>query len=133
LLAAPTENIELLTKLPTVSEYWSHLLSASIIVLPYNPKAYGDGRGSGIFEEALTIGLPMVCSATSFFVDRLGHMGFAELIFRPYTAAALVQKLLEIVPKLANYDAMLARSQDRFNAGSSAEILLRKLCDSKPS
>jgi hypothetical protein len=35
------------------------LLSADLVVLPYNPQSYKN-RGSGIFSEATTLGIPVV-------------------------------------------------------------------------
>lgn len=91
------KNMHFVVSVPDHDEYWSLLTGASLVLLPYDPIAYGDGRGSGVFEEATGIGTPVLCSAAPFFVDRLAPLGADSPIFRPYSAAALFARTVEVM------------------------------------
>lgn len=98
-----SENMHFILNVPDHDEYWSYLSGASLVLLPYDPVVYGDGRGSGVFEEAKATGTPVLCSAAPFFVDQLSNLGEDSLIFHSYTAGALLERTVEIMPRIDTY------------------------------
>ena len=119
------DNMHFILNVPDHAEYWNYLAGASLVLLPYDPVAYGDGRGSGVFEEAKALGTPVLCSGAPFFVDGLSQLGAESLIFRPYSAAALFDKAVEVM-------ATIDRHRDRFQecaqrAGQGADGFINRL------
>ena len=119
-----SKNIRFLLEVPDHESYWNWLTGASLILLPYDPAAYGDGRGSGIFEEALAAGVPMICSTAPFFVEKLTALGYPELIFEPYTASALLRKTIEVMGAIGRYRAAFAETATRLRRSDSAAQFL---------
>lgn len=102
------KNIRFILELPDHNEYWSLLSNAALIVLPYDPVAYGDGRSSGIFREALHAGVPTVCSTAPFFVEELTGRGVPDLLFEPYTSDALFQKISQTMSDIERFRRIFA-------------------------
>jgi len=119
------KNMHFILNVPDHDEYWDYLAGASLVLLPYDPVAYGDGRGSGVFGEAIGAGTPALCSAAPFFVDRLSQLDEGSLIFHPYSAAALLEKTVSVMSTIDRY-------RNRFGeiarqAGNGADRFLERL------
>jgi glycosyltransferase involved in cell wall biosynthesis len=64
-LAKSRDNVSLTVTPVSLDGYAQLLTSADIVLLPYDPDAYGE-RGSGIAEEAEWVGLPYVAPKVAF-------------------------------------------------------------------
>jgi glycosyltransferase involved in cell wall biosynthesis len=124
-LAAP--NVTHVADHCSLARYGELLRSASIIVLPYDPRAYADDQGSGVLCEALAMGIPVVCSGTGAFAEELEALGCPELIFRPYTADALVGRLLAVLSDYARYRSLFAERAPGFEAMAAPRRLFERL------
>ena len=111
----------------TPSGYAELLRSASIAVLPYDPRAYKTDQGSGILCEALAMGIPVICSAAEYFVEQLARLGFPELVFRPYTGEALAAKIVEIAAAYPRYREAFAAQAGASEGRFAPEHLLDRL------
>ena len=111
LRALDAPNVTHVREFATPSGYAELLRSASIAVLPYDPAAYPADQGSGILCEALAMGIPVIGSEAQYLVDQLTRLGCPELVFRPYTGAALAAKIVEIAAVYPRYrDAFAAQA-----------------------
>jgi hypothetical protein len=117
-------NMHFILNVPDHNEYWNYLAGASLVLLPYDPVAYGDGRGSGIFEEAKAIGTPVLCSAAPFFIDQLSGYDGDPPIFQPYTAAALFRRTVEVMSQIDTYRERLQPAEQ---LGNGADRFLDRL------
>ena len=124
-LRAP--NVTHVGDFATPSGYAELLRSASIAVLPYDPVAYPADKGSGILCEALAMGIPVICSKAEFLVDQLARLGRPELVFRPYTGAALAAKIIEVAADYPRYREAFAAQASASGGRFAPEHLLDRL------
>jgi glycosyltransferase involved in cell wall biosynthesis len=76
------------------SDYFSCIGRARWILLPYDPEPYAE-RTSGIFIEALGLGVPVVITAGTWMATELRVRGGRGLVMPEYGAAALADCLSE--------------------------------------
>ena len=85
------EAVEIITGSLNTKNFHELVASADIMLMPYDPKAYRN-RGSGVFHEAMTFGVPMVLPTDASFsveaLDKGTAIGFDE-----YTAASIADAL----------------------------------------
>lgn len=113
-----SDNMHFILNVPDHDEYWNYLSGASLVLLPYDPAVYGDGRGSGIFEEAKSMGTPVLCSEAPFFIDQLSRLGADALIFRPYTAASMLDKAIAVMSTIDRYRDRFAPFKQQPESGA---------------
>lgn len=79
-------------------EYLALLATTDLMLLPYDPVAYGS-RSSGILAEALALGAPAVVPDACWMADVAGH-GRAVVIKPGLPVGAAVQQALDRLPAL---------------------------------
>jgi glycosyltransferase involved in cell wall biosynthesis len=125
MLCAP--NVEHIDYLPTNDQYIDLLRSLSVVLLPYDPARYANGQSSNIFYEALASGIPVICSETEFFVHELCAIGCSELIFRPYTAEALAQKIRNTARDYSRYASTFWNVRAKLDPAKNLKLLMEML------
>jgi glycosyltransferase involved in cell wall biosynthesis len=125
LLCAP--NVEHINYVPTNDQYRKLLRSSSVVLLPYDPAWYSNYQSSNIFYEALASGIPVICSETEFFAHELFSLGCSELVFRPYTAEALAEKIREVTHDYSRYVRIFSDLMARFDADKNVKQLMAML------
>jgi glycosyltransferase involved in cell wall biosynthesis len=120
-------NVEHIDYLPTNDQYIALLRSLSLVLLPYDPARYANGQSSNIFYEALASGIPVICSETEFFVHELCAIGCSELIFRPYTAEALAQKIRKTARDYSQYASTFSNVRAKFDPAKNLKLLMEML------
>lgn len=111
----------------TPSGYAELLRTASIAVLPYDPVAYPADQGSGILCEALAMGIPVICSEAEYLAEQLARLGCPELVFRPYTGAALAAKIVEVAADYPRYREAFAAHAGAAEGRFAPDHLLDRL------
>lgn len=79
-------------------QYRSWLHQADVILLPYDPSVYRT-RGSGVFTEATTLGIPTIATRGCGFASRAFAEGRAVEI-APYNSAGVAQAILQAADRL---------------------------------
>lgn len=76
------------------ARYFAALRRARWIVLPYDPAPYRM-RTSGVFIEAIGLGIPVIVPAGTWMEDELRSRGVPGLVMPAYNAGALSEALAE--------------------------------------
>ncbi len=114
-LAKSRRNVSL-SKLPAgMEDYGRHLTSADIILLPYCPDTYA-GRGSGVAEEAESIGLPYVAPKIAFSAKAVA--AGSAVAFEEWTVGGIAAAITAAVNDLQK----LTRAAEANSRGARGEF-----------
>jgi glycosyltransferase involved in cell wall biosynthesis len=102
--------VRLLDGILSGEDYDSWLTEMDVILLPYDPIAFGPARGSGIFAEAVAGGCPIVATKGTFAGDSISRQQAEGEVFAPHTSEALAGAIVRLLPRLA---ACTARAAER--------------------
>jgi glycosyltransferase involved in cell wall biosynthesis len=102
--------VRLLDGILSGEDYDSWLTETDVILLPYDPIAFGPARGSGIFAEAVAGGCPIVATKGTFAGDSISRQQAEGEVFAPHTSEALAGAIVRLLPRLA---ACTARAAER--------------------
>jgi glycosyltransferase involved in cell wall biosynthesis len=81
-----------------------------VVLLPYDPVAFGATRGSGIFAESVAAGRPVIASQGTFAGISVENNEAEGEVFAPYTSEALAAAIARLLPRLS---ACKERAADR--------------------
>jgi len=111
------KGVRLLEGILSAEDYDSWLNRTDVILLPYDPVAFGPARGSGIFAEAVAAGRPIVATQGTFAGDSVSKQEVEGEVFAPHTSEALAGAIARLLPRLA---ACTARAGERAKDYASA-------------
>jgi glycosyltransferase involved in cell wall biosynthesis len=111
----------------TSSEYLAQLLEADILLLPYDREIY-EARGSGLFNEAREIGIPVVATRGCAFAQPAFDEGWGVEIV-DHSAAGLAQALLAALKRLPHLSALAAKARAHHHADDIRTILRKVVGD----
>lgn len=113
------EGVRLLEGILSGEDYDSWLNQTDVILLPYDPIAFGPVRGSGIFAEAVAAGCPIVATQGTFAGFSIRNREAEGEVFTPHTSEALAAAITRLLPRLPACAARAAeRAKDYANAHS---------------
>ena len=122
------KGVQFLEGVLTGVEYAAWTSRIDVMLLPYDPVAFGSARGSGIFTESLAAGRPIVASKGTFAGTSVEKNEAEGEVFAPYTSEALAAAIARLIPRLP---ACRARAEERakafalhHNADAYVEVLL---------
>jgi len=106
------------------SDYLSHLLEADLLLLPYDSRVYAV-RGSGLFNEALKIGIPVVATRGCAFAQPSFDEGWGIQVSER-SSEAIADALLSALKRLP---ALSARAEETARAYQVEDVgtLLSKI------
>lgn len=105
----------------TSSEYQSRLHEADLLLLPYDQKIY-EARGSGLFNEAREIGIPVIATRGCAFARPAFDEGWGvEIVERSSTGIA--QAVLDALERLPDLSACAAKAARQSRAGDVSTLL----------
>lgn len=114
----------------TSEQYLSCLLETDLLLLPYDNKAY-ETRGSGIFNEAKEIGIPVVATRGCAFVRPAFDEGWGvEIIER--SSSGLAQAILAALQRLPDLSACAREAATKRYADDAGTILRKVVEDIRP-
>jgi glycosyltransferase involved in cell wall biosynthesis len=123
------DRVELISGALSSSAYYEILKSSSILIMPYDSKAYRN-RGSGIALEAIALGIPSVVPAAASFAGELLNLGMATA-FNKQSANEISKAVIEAIRTLPTLRQNgLAHLEARTNRPSAIEMLLENVVKS---
>ncbi|MGH6848737.1 MAG: glycosyltransferase [Methylocella sp.] len=97
----------------TSEEYDTWTSQIDVMLLPYDPVAFGAARGSGIFTESVAAGRPVVASRGTFAGTSVENNEAEGEAFAPHSSEALAAAIARLMPRLPACKARAAeRAQD---------------------
>jgi glycosyltransferase involved in cell wall biosynthesis len=122
------KGVRFLEGVLTGAEYAAWTSRLDVMLLPYDPVAFGNARGSGIFTESLVAGRPVIASKGTFAGTSIEKNEAEGEVFAPHTSEALAAAVARLIPRLA---ACRARAEERakgfalhHNADAYIDVLL---------
>jgi glycosyltransferase involved in cell wall biosynthesis len=107
------KGVRLLEGILSGEDYESWMSRMDVILLPYDPIAFGPARGSGIFAEAVAAGRPIVATQQTFAGDSISRQEAEGEVFAPHTSEALAAAILRLLLRLPDCKAQAAeRAKD---------------------
>jgi glycosyltransferase involved in cell wall biosynthesis len=99
-----------------------------VMLLPYDPVAFGAARGSAIFTESVAAGRPVIASRGTFAGTCVEDNQAEGEVFAPHTSEALAAAIARLIPRLPACKARAAvRAQDfarSHSPGAYIDVLL---------
>ena len=112
----------------TGAEYAAWTSQTDVILLPYDPVAFGAARGSGIFTESVASGRPVVASRGTFAGASVENNEAEGEVFAPHTSEELAAAIARLILRFPACNARAAERAGDFarhhNAGAYADVLL---------
>jgi glycosyltransferase involved in cell wall biosynthesis len=94
--------VKILTSALDINSYYDLLRSASLLLLPYDPKIYKN-KGSGIFDESMILGIPTIAPVDcEFAVEAIdGHRAIGIKAHSPPAISDAIIKAVDSYGQLA--------------------------------
>ena len=112
----------------TSAEYAAWTSQADVMLLPYDPVAFGAARGSGIFTESVAAGRPIVASKGTFAGASVEKNQAEGEVFAPHTSEEMAAAIARLVPRLPSCNLRAAERAAAFardhNADAYVDVLL---------
>jgi glycosyltransferase involved in cell wall biosynthesis len=115
------------TKILTSDEYHSWLLQADLVLLPYDEEVYKT-RGSGVFNEARQMGIPVVASRGCAFARPAFEGGWGVAIAER-TAKGIADALLVALADLPNLATQAEIAANKDGIEGTKSILARSIAN----
>ncbi len=113
----------------TGAEYAARTSQIDVMLLPYDPVAFGAARGSGIFTELVAAGRPVVASRGTFAGASVEKNEAEGEVFSPYTSEELAAAIMRLIPRFPACKARAAERAKAFaqrhNADVYVDVLLK--------
>jgi glycosyltransferase involved in cell wall biosynthesis len=122
------KGIRLVEGILSCEDYAFLTSGIDIMLLPYDPIAFGPARGSGIFTECVAAGRPVIAAQGTFAGGSVSEQKVEGEVFAPYTSAALAGAIARLLPRLPTCKARAAKRAKeyarRHNPDAFTEALL---------
>jgi glycosyltransferase involved in cell wall biosynthesis len=123
------KNVRLVEGVLTGAEYAAWTSQTDVMLLPYDPVAFGAARGSGIFTESVASGRPVITSRGTFAGASVEKNEAEGEVFEPYTSEKLAAAISRLIPRLPDCRVRAAERTEAFTREHSADayvdVLLR--------
>jgi glycosyltransferase involved in cell wall biosynthesis len=110
------------------ADYAAWTSRIDVMLLPYDPIAFGEARGSGIFTESLAAGRPIIASKGTFAGTSVENNQAEGEVFAPYTSEELAAAIARLMPRLPACNTKAAERAKVFarehNADANIDVLL---------
>ncbi|HTV33454.1 MAG TPA: glycosyltransferase [Methylocella sp.] len=117
-------GVEFLTGVLPADDYADWTGRTDIVLLPYDPIAFGAARGSGIFIESVVAGRPII-AAKGTFAGSAVERGEAEgETFEPYTSEALAEAIARLIGRWPLSSAQAAVKAEHFARQHNGEAYI---------
>jgi glycosyltransferase involved in cell wall biosynthesis len=108
------KDIRLVEGILSCEDYESLTGEMDVMLLPYDPIAFGPARGSGIFTESVAAGRPVVAALGTFAGESVGKNEAEGEVFAPHTSAALAAAIARLLPRLPACKASAAKRAEEY-------------------
>lgn len=113
----------------TSTEYATRTSQIDVMLLPYDPVAFGAERGSAIFTESVASGRPVVASRGTFAGVSVERDEAEGESFHPHTSEALAAAITRLIPRLPACRARAAARATAFARRHNADVYLDVLLE----
>jgi glycosyltransferase involved in cell wall biosynthesis len=121
-------DVRLVEGILSCDDYETLTSEIDVMLLPYDPIAFGPARGSGIFTESVAAGRPVVAAQGTFAGGHVSRQKAEGEVFAPFTGAALAAAIARLLPRLPACKARAAKRAKeyarRHNPDAFTEALL---------
>jgi glycosyltransferase involved in cell wall biosynthesis len=114
----------------TASDYLARLGEADILLLPYDRAIY-ETRGSGLFNEAREIGIPVVATRGCAFAQAAFDDGWGVEIAER-SGAGIAQAILDALGRLPDLSARATQAAAAYHGDDIGTVLRRVVGDVRP-
>ena len=122
------KNVRMVEGVLSSAEYAAWTSQIDVMLLPYDPIAFGGARGSGIFTESVAAGRPIIASKGTFAGTSVANNHAEGEIFAPYTSEALAAAIVRLIPMLPACNARAKERAQTFarehNADAYIDVLM---------
>jgi glycosyltransferase involved in cell wall biosynthesis len=123
------KGVRFLEGILSSEDYVSWTSQMDVMLLPYDPIAFGPARGSGIFAEAVAAGRPIVATQGTFAGGSISKQEAEGEIFAPHSSEALAGAIAKLLARLpackARAAELAADSSRRHSPDQFVEVLLK--------
>jgi glycosyltransferase involved in cell wall biosynthesis len=123
------KGVRILDGILSHEDYDTWLSQTDVILLPYDPIAFGPARGSGIFAEAVAGGRPIVATKGTFAGDSVSKQQAEGEVFAPHTSQALATAIARLLPRLTACEARAAERAKDYASSHSADAFVDTLLE----
>ena len=108
------KDVRLVEGILSFEDYETLTGQIDIMLLPYDPIAFGPARGSGIFTESVAAGRPVVAAQGTFAGGSVSRQTAEGEVFAPYTGPALAAAIARLVLRLPACTARAAKRAEEY-------------------
>ena len=123
------KSVRLVEGVLTGAEYAAWTSQTDVMLLPYDPVAFGAARGSGIFTESVASGRPVIASRGTFAGASVEKNEAEGEVFAPCTSEELAAAIARLIPRLPDCRVRAAQRTEAFarehSADAYVDVLLR--------
>jgi len=121
------KDVQFVEGVLSTTEYALRTSQVDVMLLPYDPVAFGGARGSGIFTESVVAGRPIVASKGTFAGESI-EMNEAEgEVFSPHTSEELAAAIARLVSRFPACKVRAAERAEAFAQHHNADAYLGRL------
>jgi len=124
-------NLELIDKPLSPSDYQIALAETDIILLPYDPAVYGMARTSGVFAEAVAMGIPVVVPSFTWAARQCERYK-TGVIFTYGDAESFEAAVRDLIKKYPEYKKRALAAAKGWQSYHGAEALAAIITGIKP-
>jgi len=125
-LAAHADAVRIIEGPLSRPDYRDLVCRGSLILMPYDSRTYRD-RGSGVYTDARSLGVPVIAPAATAIANDALHLGMGAT-FDEFTAASVAEAIVAAVARLPQLGAAAMRaSAARPSSGGYLKALLERL------
>jgi glycosyltransferase involved in cell wall biosynthesis len=112
----------------STEDYTAWTGRTDVMLLPYDPVAFGAARGSGIFAESVAAGRPVIATRGTFAGTSVENNQAEGEVFAPHASEALAAAIARLIPRLPACKARAAERAKDFarshSPGAYIDVLL---------
>jgi glycosyltransferase involved in cell wall biosynthesis len=113
------KDVRFLEGVLSSKDYAAWTERTDVMLLPYDPVAFGAARGSAIFSESVAAGRPVIASRGTFAGTSVENNQAEGEVFAPHTSEALAAAIARLMPRLPACKARAAERAQDFARGHS--------------
>lgn len=113
------------------NQYYDHLRSADLVLLPYLPTEYF-ARTSGPLSESIAVGRPVLVSGDTWLADQVRDLGTGLIIAVP-TARSIAGGIREFIRRRGEFESSLEHASRIWRAKHSMNLFLSALFCEQPA
>ena len=129
-IKALPRNVECIVEPLDSKDYYSILLHADVVLLPYSPELY-HARTSGIFAEAIAFGKPVIVPEGTWMERQIAEYGQCGFAMSGYSEESLEKSIDHVIDHREIFGLRAKSASDRWkkfhNPGTYVDMLIESI------